>query len=557
MQYSWLPQERRQVTIREKPPLVISLQRYGRLQWNANQLAREKQLQRQQQQQRYEEQLRLGGEELLRWFAGRKLCRTQQEQCFSAQRRQKQEQEQTKQSSQEASLAEQREEQRRQRERIEKAQQLLEQLRPGPRELLCAKLQSEVMRAVNVQRHLQSQFAAAAQQQRTLDKRIYGEQVLNGLEEAQMRHCEQRRQLGEHKRELLQSIKQRQEERNAAKAKELEIAHQERQRNEQQLKEQLDKERATQAHKLQLRREHALAALEATEQRQQRLQMLEEVEQMQCEVHNEAKAKLDSLKIDQARQRVQRRLQRNEQLAKELAPRLHYSAGEDQARHARQLDEMRRAHSVEQQTRRQRLEKVKSERLAMQRSEQKQAEMAKERAENERREDVERRLQNELIHVQFKRQQRQEQLRRQHELRAQLDKQQQLLLEDQARPGTNYNRLAQLECLREDAFFVDYAHRLMVEAHNKNCPLKPFLRVVEQYKSENRICAEIRIPPHLITKLTMGRRTKGDSLAEKEQQEKQRNTEGEGKDQAPKFQINFSVFSFEFSHLKAIEIIYI
>ncbi|XP_034480765.1 trichohyalin [Drosophila innubila] len=533
MQYSWLPQERRQVTIREKPPLVISLQRYGRLQWNANQLAREKQLHRQQQQQRYEEQLRLGGEELLRQFAGRKLCRTQQEQCFSAQRRQKQEQEQTKQSSQEASLAEQREEQRRQRERIEKAQQLLEQLRPGPRELLCAKLQSEVMRGVNVQRQLQSQIAAAAEQQRTLDKRIYGEQVLNGLEEAQMRHCEQRRQLGEHKRDLLQSIKQRQEERNAAKAKELEIAQQERQRNEQQLKEQLDKERAAQAHKLQQRREHALAALEATEQRQQRLQMLEEVEQMQCDVHNEAKAKLDSLKIDQARQRVQRRLQRNEQLAKELAPRLHYSAGEDQARHVRQLDEMRRAHSVEQQTRRQRLEKVKSERLAMQRAEQQQAELAKEKAKNERREDVERRLQNELIHVQFKRQQRQEQLRRQHELRAQLDKQQQQLLEEQARPDTNYNRLAQLECLREDAFFVDYAHRLMAEAHNKNCPLKPFWRVVEQYKRENRIGAEIQIPPHLITKLTMGRRTKGDSLAEKEQQEKQKNTEGEGKDQPP------------------------
>ncbi|KAL7732351.1 hypothetical protein ACLKA6_004335 [Drosophila palustris] len=507
MQYSWLPQERRQVTIREKPPLVISLQRYGRLQWNANQVAREKQRQRQQQQQKYEEQLRLGGEELLRRFAGRRLCQTQQQQCFSAQRRQKEELEEIKQRSQEASLAERREARGEQRERIEKAQQLLEQLRPGPRELLCAKLQSEVMRGINAQRQLQSQFAAAAAERRSLDKRIYNEQVLNGLEEVQLRHSEHRQQLGEHKRELFQAIKQRQEEREAAKAKELEIARQE-------------------------QREHAVAALVASEKRRQRLQMLEEVEQLQCEVHNEAKAKLDGLKIDQTRQRVQRRLQRNEQLAKELAQRLHYSAGEDLARHERQLDEMRRAHSVEQQTRRQRLEKAKTERLEMQRAERDQAEMAKEKAKNERREDVERRLQNELIHVQFKQQQRQEQLRRQHELRIQLDKQQQQLLEDQARPGTNYNRLAQLECLREDAFFVDYAHRLMAEARDKGCPLKPFLRVVEQYKSENRIGAEIRIPPHLVTKLTMGRRTKGDSLAVKQQQEKKK-TEREGNDQAP------------------------
>ncbi|XP_060653846.1 trichohyalin [Drosophila nasuta] len=386
------------------------------------------------------------------------------------------------------------------------------------------------MRGINAQRQLQAQFAVATKEQHELDKRIYGEQVLNGLEEAQQRHSERRRQLSEHKQALLESIKERQQQRDAEKLEQHKLALEERRRNQQQLQEQHEKQRAAEAAKLQLRREHALAALVATEQRQQRLRMLEEVEQLQCEVHNEAKSKLDSLKIDLARQRVQRRLQRNEQLAKQLAPRLHYSAGEDQARHERQLAEMRRAHSVEQQTRRQRLEETKKQRQAMQQGEQQEAKLAKERAAAERREDVETRLRNERIHVEFKQQERLEQLRRQRDLRSQLDKQQRELLEEQTRPGTNYNRLAQLECIREDAFFVDYARRLMLEAKEKNCPLKPFLRVVEQYKSENRIGAEVRIPPHLITRLTMGRRTKGDSRAEEKQKKK---AAEEGKEPPP------------------------
>lgn len=515
MQYSWLPQERRQLRIREKPPLVISQQRYTRLQANASQAAKAEKLQRHQHQQLQEEQLRKGGEELLQRFGGRNLCRTQEEQCSSAQRRHQEQQEQNKQRVQEDSAAERREQQRQQRVRIEKAQKLLEQLRPGPRDLLCAKLQSEVLRGINAQRELQTQLASVVSKQRTQEQLIYGEQVLNGLEDAQKRHHERQRQLNEHKRELRESIEQRQQERNAAKAQELEEARLERQRNEEQRDQQQQKESVAAAVKMKLRKEHAQASLVANEQRRQRQKMLEEVEQLKCEVHNKAKAVLESLKIDQGRERVRKRLQRNDELAQELAPRLHYSAGEDQARHKRQLEEMRRAHSVEQRTRRQRLQQTKEQRQSMQLEEQEQAAAAREQEKVEQRENVERRLQNELIHVQFQRQQRQEKLRRQCELRAELAKQEQQQKEEQARPDTNYNRLAQLEELREDDVFVDYALRLMTEARDKGCPLEPFVRAVEQYKQENRLCAEVRIPRHLVTRLTMGRRTQGDSAAER------------------------------------------
>jgi len=138
----------------------------------------------------------------------------------------------------------------------------------------------------------------------------------------------------------------------------------------------------------------------------------------------------------------------------------------------------------------------------------------RQKAAEDRKEAEKLRLQNDLTNVQFMKQQRQEHLQRIRELRRDLDDQVKKRIEEETRPGTNYNREAQLEELREDAFFFDYARQLMDEAKAKGCPLKPFIRAVGQYKNDNRIGAEIRIPRHMITRLPMGRRTQGDSQAE-------------------------------------------
>jgi len=242
--------------------------------------------------------------------------------------------------------------------------------------------------------------------------------------------------------------------------------------------------------------------------------MLEEIEQVQCDIHNKAKGHLEQLKRDRAKQRVEQRIQRNEKLAKELAPRLHYSAREDEERHKRQLEEMRKVHSAEQAKKRVSREQAKNARLAVQREEEELARRMRQKAAEDRKEAEKLRLQNDLTNVQFMQQQRQEHLQRIRELRRELDDQVKKRIEEETRPGTNYNREAQLEELREDAFFFDYARQLMDEAKAKGCPLKPFIRAVGQYKNDNRIGAEIRIPRHMITRLPMGRRTQGDSQAE-------------------------------------------
>ncbi|EDW36450.1 GL10300 [Drosophila persimilis] len=175
---------------------------------------------------------------------------------------------------------------------------------------------------------------------------------------------------------------------------------------------------------------------------------------------------------------------------------------------------MQKAHSAEQARRRQSRERVKNSRLAIQREAEQLAQASREQGEADKHKAVDLRLKNDLVHVQFKRQQRQEQLQRMRQLRQQLDEQVRQRHEEETRPDTNYNREAQLECLREDAFFFDYARQLMDTARARGCPLKPFVRAVGQYKNENRIGAGIRVPPHLVTRLSMGRRTAGDSPAE-------------------------------------------
>jgi len=272
------------------------------------------------------------------------------------------------------------------------------------------------------------------------------------------------------------------------------------------LKEQQDKEKELQAARQRLKKEEELASLVMSDQRQKRLLMLEEIEQVQCDIHNKAKGHLEQLKRDRAKQRVEQRIRRNEKLAKELAPRLHYSAREDEERHKRQLEEMRKVHSAEQAKRRESREQAKNARLAVQREEEELARRMRQKAAEDRKEAEKLRLQNDLTNVQFMKQQRQEHLQRIRELRRDLDNQVKKRIEEETRPGTNYNREAQLEELREDAFFFDYARQLMDEAKAKGCPLKPFIKAVGQYKNDNRIGAEIRIPRHMITRLPMGRK---------------------------------------------------
>ncbi|KAI8036667.1 trichohyalin [Drosophila gunungcola] len=514
MQYCWLPQERREPVFREKPPVVISSSRFQRIRANASQATKQEQLHQQHLRSEADERLRIGGEELLRKFAGRNLCITREEECARELKQQQEEHLEAKRLAEEETKASRLEHQKTKRERIEAAQKLLEQLRPGPRELQCARLQSEVLRSVNVQRQVQAEFAKASQQKEELDRKIFQEQVLRGFEEAQQRHKEQCQQLGEYKKELLQLIADRERDRQAIKAKELVEALQERELNERMLKDQRDKEKEQQASKKRQKKEGALASLVMAEQRQKRLQMLEEVEQVQCDVHNQAKGQLEKLKRDRAKERVEQRIRRNEKLAKELAPRLHYSAREDEERHKRQLEEMRKVHSAEQSKKREAKEQAKNARLAIQKAEEELARKIRLKAEEDRREAVKLRLQNDLTNVQFKKQQRQEHLQRITKLRRELDDQVKKRIQEETRPGTNYNREAQLEELREDAFFFEYAHQLMDEANAKGCPLKPFIRAVGQYKNENRIGAEIRIPRHMVTRLPMGRRTQGDSQSE-------------------------------------------
>ncbi|XP_030379268.1 trichohyalin [Scaptodrosophila lebanonensis] len=519
MQYSWLPQEARQLVPRAPPAVIISQQRYERITSNATQAPKKEQQRQWQQRQRDQEQLRAGGEELLRQFGGRKLCSSIQEQCITEQRAQEQHKKAAIREAREKSALDRSEEQRVRAERIAKAQLLLEQLRPGPRELQCARLQSQVMRSVNVQRQLQMDFAQIMRAQRALDRRVYGEQVLLGLEQAQRQQAEQCQQQVEHKRELQLAIQQRRQERASEREAQLKQERAERERHEREVQQQEAKEREAQAQRQRQRREHALAALAMAKQQEQRLQMLDEVEQSKCEVHNEAKGQLDALKRELGKQRMQRRLLRNEQLALEIKPRLHYSAGEDLARHERQLAAMREAHSAEQRAHRERLEVAIGERVQTQRQEQAAALVARQQAEEQRRQDEAQRLQNEQIYLNFKRDERQQRLRGMHALRGQLDKQLQERAAVEAQPEINYNRNAVLETMREDEFFFNYAHQLMTTARNEGCPLKPFVRAVQQYKSDNHIDAGIRVPRHLVSKLTMGLRTEGDSQAATKQPE--------------------------------------
>ncbi|XP_030081863.1 uncharacterized protein LOC115483756, partial [Drosophila hydei] len=198
-----------------------------------------------------------------------------------------------KERAQEESIAVQREEQLRQKQRIEKAQQLLEQLRPGPRELHCAKLQSEVLRGIIAQRQLQTQFAAANEQQ---SKRWTDASTANRCSTGwRRRSCANNSEASSWASTSASCSNPSSSVSWNATPRKLssrELERLERQRNQLQVKQQLDKERTEQAAKVQPETPYALASLESAETPTEAAAAAGQGGLALCEVHNEAKARL-------------------------------------------------------------------------------------------------------------------------------------------------------------------------------------------------------------------------------------------------------------------------
>lgn len=111
----------------------------------------------------------------------------------------------------------------------------------------------------------------------------------------------------------------------------------------------------------------------------------------------------------------------------------------------------------------------------------------KQRQENELKRDIENRIQNDQVNVEFDRQKRLETLNRVKEHRRvimeQIEERQQ---RDQEKDYSDLVCLNEMNATEDKAFF-NYANELVTEAKQKDRPIYPLIKVVDDYKKTNNL----------------------------------------------------------------------
>ncbi|XP_017465344.1 PREDICTED: trichohyalin [Rhagoletis zephyria] len=485
--------------IGNKKPIVLSSQRYNRLLKNSNQVDELRAQKEIEEEQKYKEYLKQGSDQLVAHFKGN-IQRTQDEKL--AEIKANMEQKITK--MQEDFHQTKENEERKRSEKLAKAQNLVEQLKPGPKQLHSAALQSEVLRARNVQRNINKEFERAVKKQECMDKLACEQQALGFMQEDQARQMERQQNMNTYKKEMLHTIKETGKQRMEYKKQLIKEQQDAREAMDQEIKAQIEKEKAIMEKKRAALRKNALEAMKMVEQRRLRERMTEEIEDRLCCVYNLAKKDWDVVKKEEDQKKTTHEEKKQEMQARFLRCIQTKTEATDEERVRRDISRMQLKFTAEEKEKIRKDKAAKQARIEAYMHELQQQKEAKRRAEEERRYDVATRFKNCEVNRLFKEAQKKKRLNEIHDTRATLKEQIELKKRIENEDRQQMRTCEDNKDEREDKFFFEYARNLMEDAHKKDRPLYPFVKVVQEYKRDRFIDCERKTPKHLMTHINIG-----------------------------------------------------
>uniref|UniRef100_A0A1I8NCJ4 Trichohyalin-plectin-homology domain-containing protein n=1 Tax=Musca domestica TaxID=7370 RepID=A0A1I8NCJ4_MUSDO len=485
---------------RNVKPVVLSSQRFNKIVNNATAMDKSKARQKFDEEKKLVEQLKEENDKMVAKFKGN-MQRTQEQKM---QQIKDDLEKKTKDAKESFEQTKENEAQKR-REKIAKAQQLIEKLKPGPRQLHTAVLQSEVLRARNVQREINEEFKKAVIKQEREEKMLCQGQAMSWINEEQQRLKDKQKNTNLYKEELLQTINENQKVRTDQRKQQLKEQLASREIYDSELKAHLEREKALMEKKREAQRKNALEAMKMVEQRRMRDKLTDEVEDRLCCVYNAGKRQLDVLRNEQSKKISDDQQQKIQDQVKKLTAIEDNTEAKESERVRRDISTMQLKFTAEEQEKIRKDKAAKKARIEAYMREMEQQKEAKRRAEEEKRFEMAQRFKNEEVNQKFAEKQQQERLTKAREARDFLNKQ----IEENQR-----NKLAQKQANRtcneektqqEDKFFFEYARNLIEDAQQKGRPLYPFAKAVNEYKKENDIACERKIPKHMETHISIGR----------------------------------------------------
>uniref|UniRef100_A0A1A9WVN4 Trichohyalin-plectin-homology domain-containing protein n=1 Tax=Glossina brevipalpis TaxID=37001 RepID=A0A1A9WVN4_9MUSC len=497
--------------LNKSKPIVLSSQRYEKISNNAFKSSKIKAEQEAEEEQKYKEYLKAGNEELMAHFKGN-MQRTQEKKMQEMKEQMEMKEQQVKESYEHAkeNAAQKR------NEKVAKAQQILERLKPGPRELHSAVLQSEVLRAHNIQRNINEEFENAIRTQESETQKLCENQGMFWINDEQQRLAKRQRSTNTYKQGLLKVICDNR--RHRAEHKKHTIREQQAFRNslDLEIKAQIEKEKALMEKKKAALRKNALDAMKMVEQRRLREHMVDEVESRLCCVYNTGKRQLDDMRAEQAQKMLtDKQMKVDEQVQKmtgtdEMAKAIEFQ------RVKRDISTMQLKFTAEEKEKIRKDKASKQARIQAYLKETQEQKEIQRKLEERKRFEMAQRYKNAEVDYQFNEAEKLEKANRVQEMRNQLREQ----IEDNKRIAEK--QAAERTCVeheieKEHKFFFEYARNLMDDAQKKGRPLFPFIKVVQQYKRDNMIECERKTPKHLQSQINIGVQEPGTSKTGREE----------------------------------------
>uniref|UniRef100_A0A1A9ZAZ4 Trichohyalin-plectin-homology domain-containing protein n=1 Tax=Glossina pallidipes TaxID=7398 RepID=A0A1A9ZAZ4_GLOPL len=486
--------------LNKNKPIVLSSQRYNKITNNAFKSDKIKAQQKAEEEHNHREYLKAGNDQLVAHFKGN-MQRTQEKKMQEMKEQMEKKEQQVKESYEQAkeNAAQKRS------EKIAKAQQMLERLKPGPRELHSAVLQSEVLRARNIQRSINEEFKKAIKLQESETQKRCENQGMSWINDEQRRLAERQKNTNSYKQELLQTISENQ--RQKAEQKKQIIREQQAARDniDSEMKAQIAKEKAIMEKKKALLRKNALEAMKMVEQRRLRDRMVEEVEDRLCCVYNTGKRQLDNMRAEQAQKILNDKQSKVEEQVKQLTLADGAAKAAESERLRRDISTMQLKFTAEEEKKVRKVKAAKQARIVAYLEEMQEQKKNERKLEEEKRFEMAQRYKNAEVDCLFNEAEKLEKANRIREMRNKVNEQ----IEETKRIELAQKQAFERTCPDDEIenihkFFLEYAHTLMEDAQKKGRPLFPFIKVIQKYKRDNMIDCERKTPKHLESHISIG-----------------------------------------------------
>ncbi|XP_055914316.1 CAP-Gly domain-containing linker protein 1-like [Eupeodes corollae] len=398
------------------------------------------------------------------------------------------------------------------REKIARAEELVQKLKPGPKELKSAAMQSETLKARAFQRNINKEFEETLKKQ-NVEKALQMErQAMPWIEEEQKRISNSIQRNNQNKAELLNTIneKARQKTENMAKT----VAAEKEANNlcDKEIKAQINREQELLKRKREALRKNALEAMIMVEQRRAREQYQDKLQGQLISIYNEGKKKMEDIKKDHEAQARQDQAQRNALNAQKLLAVLPDTIKEEENRLRKDISTIQLQFSAQEKEKIQRSRQQKYARIQEYFKEFNAKKELEQRKIEENRFALANRLKNDEVNVAFAEKQMQEKIKNAQAMRKSLREQIEERKLTEAEEKEYDKKLSTVNFEKDDNFFFDYAKKLVADAVKKDRPLYPFVKAVNQYKKDNLIDSDRKLPPHLESHLCIGVKTSEDEM---------------------------------------------